>query len=359
MITPALYQNIAVAISAYIREAYTTARGLSGTGIVGGDAAIDVTGEGVIGQLRWQKPLNPVINTGSITNSADGATTDVSTALATFIKLVRTSGARQINLTSLVSKADGIQTLATDYMQIQNVGEVRDMMAILRGLIAAEVAKGNGLNTYSDDPAQGMYVDLNAAGVFGSAVGTGAGRKLFDPTDSAASRGQRLLNVVGMAWQDLEPDYCYLVVDPQTMADIRSCNLVDTVPIVEGNISFTTIMGGKFRLVNTRADKGNLSAHENVNDASTRTTVLMKPNAFAMKPIPLPKPIGIEVKESSYGGTGETSMWFRWGSVIHPWGYDYAGPTTDFPGVNELAAATSWERKVDPLNTAFVPVLHS
>ena len=49
------------AISAYADEAYTSAKKLSGTGIVGGNSNIDTNTETFIGQIRWEKPLNPVI----------------------------------------------------------------------------------------------------------------------------------------------------------------------------------------------------------------------------------------------------------------------------------------------------------
>ena len=48
------------AISAYADEAYTNARKLSGTGIVGSNPNIDTSTETFVGQVRWFKPMNPV-----------------------------------------------------------------------------------------------------------------------------------------------------------------------------------------------------------------------------------------------------------------------------------------------------------
>jgi hypothetical protein len=59
-------------IGAYSDEAYTNARKLSGTGIVGSNPNIDTSTETFIGQVRWFKPLNPVINVASLTSAAVG-----------------------------------------------------------------------------------------------------------------------------------------------------------------------------------------------------------------------------------------------------------------------------------------------
>ena len=45
------------ALSGYSDEAYTNAKKLSGTGIVGSNPDIDTGTETFIGQVRWHKPL--------------------------------------------------------------------------------------------------------------------------------------------------------------------------------------------------------------------------------------------------------------------------------------------------------------
>ena len=56
------------AISAYSDEAYTNAKKLSGTGIVGSNPNIDASTETFVGQVRWFKPLNPTVNSFFIIN---------------------------------------------------------------------------------------------------------------------------------------------------------------------------------------------------------------------------------------------------------------------------------------------------
>ena len=56
------------AINAYSDEAYTNAKKLSGTGIVGSNPNIDASTETFVGQVRWFKPLNPTVNSFFIIN---------------------------------------------------------------------------------------------------------------------------------------------------------------------------------------------------------------------------------------------------------------------------------------------------
>ena len=96
------------AISAYADEAYTNARKLSGTGIVGSNPNIDTTTETFIGQVRWEKPLNPVINVASLTDATDGSTTGTEQDYLTYIKTVRTHGAEKVNMQQVVTQQDGL-----------------------------------------------------------------------------------------------------------------------------------------------------------------------------------------------------------------------------------------------------------
>jgi hypothetical protein len=123
VINHTLYQNIKTAISAYARERYTFERKLSGTGIVSSDANISTDGEGFIGQLRWDKPLNATINVLSATDSTAGTPTDLATALATYIKTARASGAQQVNIAKIISQRDGLQKMAQDFAEVQGQDE--------------------------------------------------------------------------------------------------------------------------------------------------------------------------------------------------------------------------------------------
>lgn len=360
MINHTLYQNIKTAISAYARERYTFERKLSGTGIVSSDANISTDGEGFIGQLRWDKPLNATINVLSATDSTAGTPTDLATALATYIKTARASGAQQINIAKIISQRDGLQKMAQDFAEVQGQDEHKAILSVMKGVAASEVALGTGIVNFDTDGSTGMFVDLNGNGLFGTAaIDTATSRRLFDASAAGAARGQRLFKAMGAAWKDYEPEWAYMVTSPEQLAELRAANLVDQTKITDGNLQFETILGGKFRLLLTRANQGNLAASANVNDFSTKVTTIVKPGAISFTPIAMPDPVGIERRESSYNGGGDTAVWYRWGYVAHPWGYDYAGVKTGFVTDALLGAGASWTRKVDALNTAFLPILHA
>lgn len=364
MIDHTLFKNIALAISAYSNEAYTGARKINSTGIIGQDARIDLSGESFIGQMRWYKPLAAAINVPSLTNAAEGVYTDVSTEVADFIKAARTFGAQQVNLQELISKQDGLAKIANDLTEVRSQDEHNNIMAVLSGVVANEVARGPGITAYDTDASAagaGFFVDLNAAGLFGAAAtGSGNARKLFDSSATGAARGERLFKALGAGFKDYEPEFLYMLTSPEQLAELRASNLVDTTLVTDGNLTFQTIFGGKFRLILTRANQGAYHASANVNDQSTKTTLLVKPGAISFKPIPIPMPVGIDRDEKAYTGGGATTILYRWGYVIHPYGYDWAGATSRFATVADYALPASWERKTSSdLSLGILPIFHS
>jgi hypothetical protein len=361
MIDHTLFQNVALAITAYSDELYTNARKLNGTAIVSSDSRISGDGESFIGQMRWYKPLNPTINVASLTNATNGTYTDIATDIADYIKTVRTFGAKKVNLAEMISKQDGLLKVARDAIETRSGDEHNAVLSVLKGVAAQEVTRGAGVVDFNTDAtATGFFVDVNAAGAFGSAAtGTGDARKLIDATAAGAAKGERLFRAMGMAFKDYEPDYVYMVTSPETLADLRAANLVDETTITEGNLTFQTIFGGKFRLVLTRAAQGNQAASANVNDQSTKTTFLVKPGAISFTPLTVPTPTEVERDAASYMGGGTTNIWYRYGFIIHPWGYDWAGATTDFATNTNYATAASWARKLDYLNLAILPIFHA
>jgi hypothetical protein len=45
----------------------------------------------------------------------------------------------------------------------------------------------------------------------------------------------------------------------------------------------------------------------------------------------VPDPVEVYRDARAYKGGGSTDIWYRWGNVYHPGGYDWAGQTTVFP----------------------------
>lgn len=361
MITNTLFQAVALAISAYGDEMYTNARKINSTGMVASDSRIDTSGESYIGQMRWYKPLSPNINIASLSVATAGTYTDISTEIADFIKTVRTFGAQQVNLQTVVSKEDGLMKIARDFSETRAQDEHDALLSVLKGIAANEAARGVGITTYDTDATStGFFVDLNAAGLFGDAATDAATeRKLFDTTAMGAARGERLFKAVGAAYKDYESDFLYMITSPESMAEMRAANLVDTTVVTDGNLTFQTIFGGKFRLLLTRAAQGNNAASANVNDRSVKTTFLVKPGALSFTPIAVPVPVEVDRVAEAYTGGGTTSIWNRWGYVVHPYGYDWNGATNAFATNAAYATAGSWARKLDYLNLAILPIFHA
>ena len=364
-ITNTDFQNIALAISAYSDEAYTTAKKLNGTGIVAADQRIDLSGESFIGQFRWYKPLSATVNVASLSSAADGTYTGMSTDVADFVKTVRTFGAEQVNMQEVVSKADGLAKIARDFAEVRAQDEHDALLSVLKGVSAHEVSLGTtsgivDFDTDADTAGVGSFVDVNAAGLHGAAAtGSSDARKLFDSTAMGAARGERLFRSIGAAFKDYEPDFMYMVTSPEVMAEMRAANLVDETTVTEGNIEFTTIFGGKFRLIMTRANQGNLSAEAEVNAQSTKTTFIIKPGSVASAAMPIPTPVEVDRAAASYMGGGSTNVWYRWGYAMHPMGYDWAGSTTAFSTNATMGAAASYARKMDALNLGILPIFHA
>ena len=363
MIDHTLFKNIAIAISAYSHEAYTNAKKINGTAIVSTDARISGDQESFIGQMRWYKPQVPTINNASLTNAAAGAYTDLSTEVADYIKAARTVGTQQVNLQSLVSQQDGLAKMAKDYAEHRAQDEHNAVLSVLKGVANYEVSRGAGIVAFDTDAGgatTGFFVDINAAGQFGAAATDAATeRKLVDNTATGAARGERLFRALGMAFKDYEGDFMYMVTSPELLADLRAANLVDSTVIAEGSLVFQTIFGGKFRLLLTRAAQGNVSASANVNDRSVKTTFLLKPGCVSFSGLTVPTPVEVQRNAESYQGGGSTSIWYRWGFIAHPMGYNWAGATNAFASDVGYAAAGSWARKVDSLNLGILPIFHA
>jgi hypothetical protein len=378
------------ALSAYSDEAYTNAKKLSGTGIVGSNPNIDKNTETFIGQVRWYKPINPTINVASLTDSTDGSTTSYSSDFLRYIKSVRTHGASKVNMQQVVTQVDGLAKIGRDFGETQAQDEHNAILAVLRGVALSEAlngaaaasgATGLGGQTFDNDPTDkkyGFYVDLGAAKAVVDATATAQG----------AQRAEGFLRAFGMAYKDYEPEYAYLITSPEVFASLRSANLVDQDHVVEGNVKFNTIFQGKFRLIQTRASQGfstaeltKINTGPGVDIVGTKTSFIVLPGALAMENLEVPLPVEIDRDASAYKGGGTTEIWYRWGYVLAPAGYDWAGSETAFPSdasygyavesgtpkalstvtSGTLASTTgTWIRKsASALSLGILPVFHS
>src|SRR5210317_283949 len=328
------------AISAYSDEAYTNAKKLSGTGIVGGNDQVDPSTETFIGQIRWNKPLNPTINIASLTNSANGSTTTYTTDMLRYVKTVRTHGAEKVNMQQVVTQVDGLAKISRDFGETRAQDEHNAILNVMKGVAISEALNGAatgsgetglGGQTFDNDPKDdkyGFYVDLGAA------------KPIIDATAAiqGAARAQGFLDAIGKAYKDYEPEYAYLITSPEIMASLRSANLVDSDGVRDGNVMFNTIFGGKFRLIQTRATQSLTTAElaeintgAGVDIVGTKTSYIVLPGSLVMEQLAVPMSTEIDRAAAAYAGGGTTQIWYRWGYVAHPAGYDWAGSQEKFP----------------------------
>lgn len=382
-------QVLQATVSAYGQEAYTGAKRLSGTGLVGPNPDIDKNTETYIGQVRWFKPIEATVNVTSLTDSAAGTQTNYSSDYLKYVKNVRAVGSGQVNLKKMLAQEDGLSRFGASVGEFRARDEHTSIMAILKGVAISEVLNGAGAGTgatglggqtFDNDPTEkkyGFYVDLGSA------------KNIVDATAiiQGAARAQGFLDAIGMAFKDYEPEYAYLVASPQTIASLRSANLVDQTTVSEAGINFNTIFGGKFRLIQTRANQGfstaeftKLNTGAGVDIVGTKCTFIVLPGAIQMEALNVEIPTEVKRDPSAYKGAGSTEIWSRWGHVIMPAGYDWIGASDAFPTdaayayavesgtpkalttvTNGVASTTgTWLRKTtSALSLGILPIFHS
>jgi len=328
------------AISAYSDESYSNAKKLASTGIVGTNPNVDRDTETFVGQVRWFTPMNPVINVASLTDATDGTTSTYASDYLTYIKTVRTYGGEKINLQSLITQDDGLAKIGRDYGEHKAQDEHDAILSVLKGVAISEALNGSAIGsgstglggqTFENDPTSkrhGFYVDLGAAKAVVAASTTLQG----------AARAEGFLQAFGMAYKDYEPDWAYLVTSPEVFASLRSANLVDNDRVVDGNIEFSTIFNGKFRLIQTRATQSmstaqltKLNTGAGVDIIGTKTSFIVLPGAIAKEDLEMPMPVEVVRAPAAYKGGGTTQIWHRWGYILLPAGYNWAGEDEAFP----------------------------
>ena len=375
-------------IGAYADEAYTGARKLSGTGIVGTNPGIDTNTETFVGQVRWNKPLNAVVNTASLVDPTNGTPSTYGTDFLTYVKTVRTHGAEKVNMAQVVTQVDGLAKMGRDFGETRAQDEHDALLAVMRGVAISESLNGAaagagsaglGGQTFDNDPTNkryGFYVDL---GVDKAVIAASSAVQ-------GAARAEGFLRAFGMAYKDIEPEYAYLVTSPEMMASLRSANLVDSDKVSDGNINFNTIFGGKFRLIQTRASQGfsaaeltKINTGAGVDIVGSKCSFIVLPGAIAMEQLMVPDSVEIQRVAAAYQGGGTTSVWHRWGYVAAPAGYNWAGSQEAFPknadytkvvtsgtpaaltaATDALASTTgTWTRKSSSaLSLGILPVFH-
>jgi len=392
-ISSSAFGTLNKAISAYTDEMYTRAKKLVSTELMGSEAQINATGEDFIGQVRFYKPLgayavgatgetsedttgssNSVVNVA--TQSEDyGRTTNISTEVQTYIKTVRTHGANEYLVQSVVSGENGLAKIARDFSETRAEDEDQALRAALVGVMNTELKVANDIGpTNYTEAWLGNSVDADNSKAFGyvasssDTVGTGSSiEALVDNTQSIpGKRVEHIIRAMG-AWSDYNPEFVYMVISPEVYLDVKVANLVDDERVTDGNVSFETILGGVVRVIVSRNFGNALASATNaglsgVTAIAPKVSYMMLPGSMFMEPVPVPSPVAVDRNEHVGMGSGRTTAWYRWGYVMHPRGYSFTGTQTAFATNVSLAGTVgtpTWSRKVDALNLGILPIFHA
>ena len=391
------FQNLARAVSAYSDEAYTLERKIVSTGLVGSDARISGSDDDYYGTIRWYKPLGSTLQydgsddtTGAATvinlatqNANEGAKTSISTTTSQYVKTVRTHGADQYNVQRVISGEDGLAKIARDFGETQARDQDAALTAVLQGVASTEALTGSAGQTSPDSiqASNGFHIDLNSTTVQGfyNTTGSNDGQLVDVSITNRGDRMGRILAAASIGFKDLEPEFFYLVVQPSEYLKIRQSNFIDDERVVDGNLSFETMLGGRFRIIVSRKNFGSFANATGVQSGSTRTSFLVLPGAVSMLNLDVPNPVAFDRDESVGRGTGSVEAWYRWGYVMHPRGYSWRGVTNAFVANTDATATraangsdvsgyfhnvttnqrTPWARQEDMLNLGILPIFHN
>jgi hypothetical protein len=101
------------------------------------------------------------------------------------------------------------------------------------------------------------------------------------------------------------------------------------------------------------------AASGDLNAQSSKCTYIIKPGSVAATAINMPTPVEVDRAAASYLGGGSTNVWYRWGYINHPMGYDWAGASNAFASNAVLGTGASYTRKMDSLNLGILPIFHA
>ena len=324
---------VASLLGDYYDEEYANARQLTGTGIMSTSNKINQDSESYTGQFRWRQPLNMTLNYLTADDPTDGVTSGMSSELANYIKGFYSYGATDVDLREIISKESVAKKVARDFSINRSKDDNAYLLQLLKSIAISELCYGAGSasgsaglggQTLENDPtskAYGFYVDIND-----TLLNDASGAQVLE----------NLLTALMAGYKDLESPYYYLSLDLTNYLNVRLANLLDTDKVVEGNVVFDTILNGKFRLLPSRttpvftsAELTKINGGAGVNLAGTKVSFIIRPEAISYNECTMMLPFEVDRKPSSYQGGGSTITWHRWGHVMHPWQYDWAGSTKE------------------------------
>ena len=345
------FNNIARAISAYEQAGRADAALLTSTAMVGSDARINDSGENYTGTLRWLDFTDPTTFNKQNETATDVAINEmaVSNKSAVYIKNIDHIAAQEMSVQKLISKVDGLSYLGSQFASVRARREDLQLRSILNG-VSDKIWGATAIGT--SDPAAKV-------GTFGFYTGSDASddpNPLFaieNTTNNRSAFFDTLLDAITEVKGEFEEPFYYLVVTTETYNIMRKQNVLDVAPVVDGNFNFSTILGGKIRLIiNNQSLTANLPA-------DIKVSYIAKAGSVHYSDIAQTNPTAIERNELAGNGGGLVTVLSRWGNIMHPKGFAWAGSATAYPANADLAAAASWTVHATNVNQiGLFPIYH-
>lgn len=345
------FNNIAKAISAYTQEERADASLLVSTALVGSEARITDAGENYTGTLRWLNFVDPTTSHKQNETMADTNINlmDVANKSAVYVKNIDHVAAQEMSIQKLISKVDGLSYLGSQFASVRARREDLQLRSILNGVSD----KIWGATTINASDSEGV---VNSFGFYTGSNASSEANPLFSLETNANKRSaffDTLFDAMTAVKGEFEEPFYYLVIDTATYNTMRKQNVLDVAPVVDGNFNFNTIMGGKIRLiVNNQILTANMPA-------GLKVSYLAKPAAFHYSEIAQVNPTAIERNELAGNGGGAVTILSRWGNIMHPKGFSWAGSATAYPANADLADGANWTVHATNVNQiGLFPIFH-
>lgn len=360
IITSADFDNTARAISAYTDAARADSALLTSTALVTSDARINDSGEGYTGTVRWLNYTDPTTNFKQTQSATDVNINllDAGNQTEVYIKNVDHIAAQEANLQRVISKVDGLAFLSRQFAEVRARREDANLKSIIKavGDLTFNVTPGasDAAQTVGGSVDVGYYTGSTAADTY---------RPLFEnSTGAAQSRSaffDTLFNAMNAVKGDQEDPFYYMVINSGDYNVLRKENVLDTNLVQDGNYQFNTILGGKIRLIVIGSSDSGLTGDDVAAITNLKVTYLVKAGAIAYAQVPQLNPTAIQREELQGNGSGVVTIVNRWGNIMHPMGYSWAGAANAFPSNATLGTAASWTLTAANVNqTGIFPIYH-
>ena len=362
------FNNIARAISAYADAARADASLLLSTALVGSDSRITDAGENYTGTIRWLTYTDGGLTAKPSSVDTDGSGEAISEFMgagnleAVYIKNVDVVAAKENSVQSLISKVDGLSYLGSKFGAVRARREDANLRNILEG-VGLDILGSNVTKLTAAGTTAAGRLATSGAGLFGyvteqtATTSTDASwAPLFANETSASIRSSffdGLLDAMTAVSGEFEDSFYYLVVSPTIFNILRKQNVLDVNPVQDGNLNVNTLLGGKIRLIITGNSIGSTGI------SGLNVSFLVKASAVHYSNVSVNNPTAIDTNPTFNRGFGEVTIVSRWGNIIHPMGYTFAGTATAFPTNTVLSTAASWTVVATNVNqTGIFPIFH-